>query len=114
MAHLDLTELAQDHPMALSGGQKQRVAVAAACAAKKKYLYLDEPTSGLDYAQMRNMSRTIRKVKEHVAYVVIVTHDPEFILECCDSVIELVKGTVKQTYPLNAEGRRRLIEFFGI
>lgn len=114
LADLDLSEFAQDHPMALSGGQKQRVAVAAACAAKKKYLYLDEPTSGLDYIQMRNMSKTIRKVKENVSYVLVVTHDPEFIMECCDYVIEFSKGTVKNSYPLNAAGLENLFDFLGV
>lgn len=114
LADLDLSEFAEDHPMALSGGQKQRVAVAAACAAKKKYLYLDEPTSGLDYIQMRNMGKTIRKVKGNVSYVLIVTHDPEFIMECCDYVIEFSKGTVKNAYPLNAAGVELLCDFFGV
>ena len=114
LADLDLTEFADDHPMALSGGQKQRVAVAAACAAKKKYLYLDEPTSGLDYTQMKNMSKTIRKIKEKVSYVLIVTHDPEFIVECCDHVIELEKGSVKRSYPLNSDGQSTLFDFFEI
>lgn len=114
LADLDLSQFADDHPMSLSGGQKQRVAVAAACAAKKKYLYLDEPTSGLDYTQMKNMSSTIRKIKGNVSYVLIVTHDPEFILECCDSVIEFSKGELKRTYPLDAAGQRMLFEFFDI
>lgn len=114
LADLDLTEFSADHPMALSGGQKQRVAVAAACAAKKKYLYLDEPTSGLDYIQMKNMSKAIQKIKERVSHVLIVTHDPEFILECCDYVIELEKGAVKCMYPLDAAGREILFEFFGM
>ena len=114
LADLDLLEFAEDHPMALSGGQKQRVAVAAACAAKKKYLYLDEPTSGLDYIQMRNMSKTIQKVKGNVSYVLVVTHDPEFIMECCDYVIEFSQGTVKRTYPLNAAGMEMLCAFFDI
>ncbi|MDD3796964.1 MAG: ABC transporter ATP-binding protein [Lachnospiraceae bacterium] len=114
LADLELTEFSADHPMALSGGQKQRVAVAAACAAKKKYLYLDEPTSGLDYIQMKNMSKTIQKIKEHVSHVLIVTHDPEFILECCEYVIELEKGVVKHKYALDAAGREMLFEFFEI
>lgn len=114
LADLDLKEFSSDHPMALSGGQKQRVAVAAACAAKKKYLYLDEPTSGLDYIQMKNMGNTIRKIKESVSHVLIVTHDPEFILECCEYVIELEKGMVKRMYPLDAAGKKILFDFFGI
>ncbi|MCR5141410.1 MAG: ABC transporter ATP-binding protein [Ruminococcus sp.] len=109
---LDLGAFLQDHPMALSGGQKQRVAVASACAAHKKYLYLDEPTSGLDYKQMKNMSRMIRSIKENVSFVMIVTHDPEFIFECCDHIIELEKGSVKSTYPLDKNGQMKLCEHF--
>lgn len=108
----DLLEFAKDHPMSLSGGQKQRVAVAAACAAKKKYLYLDEPTSGLDYTQMKNMSKAIEKAKKNVSYVLVITHDPEFILECCEYVIELEKGMVKHTYQLDSLGREMLCDFF--
>ncbi len=109
---LDLTAFSQDHPMALSGGQKQRVAVASAFAAHKKYLYLDEPTSGLDYKQMKNMSKLIRNIKENVSFVMIVTHDPEFIFECCDHIIEIEKGIVKSTYPLDRNGQRKLCEHF--
>lgn len=114
LTDFDLLDFADDHPMSLSGGQKQRVAVAAACAAKKKYLYLDEPTSGLDYTQMKNMSKAIGKIKENVSYVLIITHDPEFILECCEYVIELDKGMVKHTYQLDSSGRERLYDFFNI
>lgn len=114
LTDLGLIEFFDDHPMALSGGQKQRVAVAAACAAKKKYLYLDEPTSGLDYTQMKNMSKAIQKIKESVSYVLIVTHDPEFILECCEYVVELENGVIKSTYQLDKSGRERLYNFFDI
>ena len=108
----DLLDFAGDHPMSLSGGQKQRVAVAAACAAKKKYLYLDEPTSGLDYTQMKNMGKAIEKVKKNVSYVLIITHDPEFVLECCEYVIELEEGMVKHTYQLDSPGQEMLYDFF--
>jgi len=82
--------------------------------AKKKYLYLDEPTSGLDYIRMKNMSNAIQKIKECVSHVLIVTHDPELILECCEYVIDLEKGMVKCMYPLDAAGRKILFAFFGI
>lgn len=44
----------------------------------------------------------------------IVTHDPEFIMECCDYVIEFSKGKVKNSYPLNAAGLENLFDFFGV
>ena len=112
LSQLDLDSFAEDHPMSLSGGQKQRVAVAAALAAKKKYIYLDEPTSGLDYLQMKNMSKAIKSIRARASYILIVTHDPEFILECCDHVIELHKGAVRLSYTLDTEGLKELVAFF--
>ena len=112
LSQLDLDAYAEEHPMSLSGGQKQRVAVAAALAAKKKYIYLDEPTSGLDYLQMKNMSKAIKEIRGRASYILIVTHDPEFILECCDHVIELHKGAVLRNYDLDSEGRKELVDFF--
>lgn len=114
LSALDLAEYADDHPMALSGGQKQRVAVAAACAASKKYLYLDEPTSGLDYTGMKKMSSAIEKIRDKVSFVLIVTHDPEFILECCDYVMELDHGRIRSAYELDDEGCQLLYDFFKI
>lgn len=60
------------------------------------------------------MSKTIQKVKGNVSYVLVVTHDHEFIMECCDYVIEFSHGTVKRTYPLNAAGMEMLCAFFDI
>ena len=69
---------------------------------------------GLDYTQMKNMSKAIGKIKENVSYVLIITHDPEFILECCEYVIELDKGMVKHTYQLDSSGCEMLYDFFNI
>ena len=114
LSAFDLNDFSKDHPMSLSGGQKQRVAVAAACAAGKKYVYLDEPTSGLDYLQMKNMSCAMKELKKKVESILIVTHDPEFILKCCDYVLHLENGTIKYSYDLDNKGRRKLLKFFNI
>ncbi len=82
------------HPMALSGGQKQRVAIASAIAAGAKLLLFDEPTSGLDYAHMEKVGELLRKLAETGSTILVSTHDPEFIEQCCDHTLRIKNGRV--------------------
>ena len=80
------------HPMALSGGQKQRVAIASAIAAGAELLLFDEPTSGLDYAHMEKVGELLRQLADSGSTVLVSTHDPEFIEQCCDYTLRIKKG----------------------
>ncbi len=95
LEQLELTALAKRHPMSLSGGQKQRVAVACAILSGKQLLVLDEPTSGLDRRHMEQTAQLVSSLKGQQT-VLIVTHDPELILQCCTHVLYLEKGRVRQ------------------
>ncbi len=45
--------------------------------------------------------------------VIIVTHDPEFILRCCDDVIHIEDGKVLDNYCLSGNiGQEKLLFFF--
>ena len=83
------------HPMALSGGQKQRVAIASAIAAGAKLLLFDEPTSGLDYAHMEKVGILLKQLAEAGSTVLVSTHDPELIEQCCDLEILITNGKAK-------------------
>jgi energy-coupling factor transport system ATP-binding protein len=110
---MDLLTVKHHHPMGLSGGQKQRVAIASALASKRPILLFDEPTSGLDLFHMRQVAIAINRLVDSGKTVMVVTHDPEFILRCCDSVIRLSEGHVMESYPLtDKEDRERLLDFF--
>ena len=82
------------HPMALSGGQKQRVAIASAIAAGAELLLFDEPTSGLDHAHMEKVGELLRQLADSGGTVLVSTHDPEFIEQCCDHTLRIKKGKV--------------------
>ncbi len=86
---VDLSDHADRHPMSLSGGQKQRTALACAIASERSILLLDEPTSGLDLRHMLEVSEILKQLKEQGRTILTVTHDSEFIKNCCDNVIEL-------------------------
>lgn len=91
---LGLTEYKDTHPMALSGGQKQRVAIASALASDAHILLFDEPTSGLDYSHMEKVAELLQRLASSGASVIVSTHDPELISECCDYVLGLNHGKV--------------------
>ena len=91
---LGLIEYKDIHPMALSGGQKQRVAIASALASDAKILLFDEPTSGLDYSHMEKVAELLQQLANAGSTVIVSTHDPELISECCDYVLGLKRGKV--------------------
>ena len=110
---MDLLPFADCHPMGLSGGQKQRVAVACAIASERPFILFDEPTSGLDLFHMRQVAKAVRQITASGRTVMIVTHDPEFILHCCHYVIHLESGYIKESYAItDSTGQERLLKFF--
>ena len=87
----DLLDMKERHPMSLSGGQKQRLAIVTAILSEKRILVFDEPTSGLDYRHMCEVSAVIKKLAKAGHIVIVVSHDNEFIMSCCDKVLRICK-----------------------
>lgn len=109
---LDLLPFKERHPMSLSGGQKQRVAIAGAIFSGKKMLLFDEPTSGLDFRHMEQVAELMQQLKKQGKTLLVVTHDPEFILKTCDNIIRVDSGRVTEQYPLDGVGIVKLLDFF--
>ncbi len=113
LGDMNLTAFENRHPMSLSGGQKQRVAIASAIATERHIIIFDEPTSGLDLENMKRVSDCANELAEKGKTVIIVTHDPEFILRCCDNVVHIENGKVLDSYELSEKtGREKLLSFF--
>lgn len=73
------------------------------CAGKRLLIY-DEPTSGQDYGNMVATCGLIQKAAEKAFLSLVITHDLEFILACCTSVLELAQGQLVDYYLLDSEG----------
>lgn len=113
LKEMDLLSFEDCHPMGLSGGQKQRVAVASAIASERPLILFDEPTSGLDLFHMRQVANVVNQVANAGRTALVVTHDPEFILRCCNYVLHLENGQILESYSIeNGDGRNRLLKFF--
>ena len=89
------------------------MAIASAIASERPVILFDEPTSGLDLFHMRQVADSVKELADSGKTIVIVTHDPEFILRCCNYVIHLENGRLEESYFLqDTEGRERLFNFF--
>lgn len=108
---LNLLEYKDAHPMILSGGQKQRLAIGCAIASDSDVIFYDEPTSGLDLKHMHHVVNNINKLQKMGKTQFIITHDLEFILNCCTNVIHLEDGKIIDYYPIR-DNEDRLFEFF--
>ncbi len=109
LAGLNLEQYAHEHPMALSGGQKQRVAIGSGVSSGSEIVVFDEPTSGLDYRQMLAVSATLQKLAASGKTLLVITHDPEFILNCCSNIIRMEHGKIAEQYLLQGH-QEKLIE----
>ena len=109
LAGLNLEQYANEHPMALSGGQKQRVAIGSGVSSGREIVVFDEPTSGLDYKQMLAVSATLQKLAASGKTLLVITHDPEFILNSCQSVIRMEHGKIAEQYLLQGN-QEKLID----
>lgn len=98
---LDLTDVADRHPMSLSGGQKQRTAIASALMCGKELIVLDEPTSGLDRRHMTQVGALLRRLADRGKAVLVITHDEELAARWCDRILDLGRCSAKRPCPTN-------------
>jgi len=90
-----LDDVRKSYPEQLSGGQRQRTALARALAAKPKLLLLDEPFSALDAALRARLRAELVAVQRRFGVpIVIITHDPDDLVQCAERVVTLHDGKV--------------------
>jgi ABC-type multidrug transport system ATPase subunit len=75
----------------LSGGERKRASIAAEYLAGPGLVGLDEPTSGLDPARGAELMRTLRRLCDGGATVVLTTQSP-LDVEACDKIVVLASG----------------------
>ncbi|RJE78976.1 urea ABC transporter ATP-binding subunit UrtE [Paracoccus sp. JM45] len=84
----------------LSGGQQQQLAIARAMASDPKVLLLDEPTEGIQPSIIREMARTLRRIRdEHGLTIVVSEQVLSFALDVADRVLVLEKGALVHDSP---------------
>lgn len=77
----------------MSGGELQKVMLARALVQEPRVLLLDEPTSSLDPKNQYEMMALVRQAaKERKITVLVVLHDLNLALRCCDRFFFMKEG----------------------
>lgn len=91
---LGIMHLEALNPSDLSCGERERVALASIVVHRPDLLVLDEPTRGIDLESKEMLSGFLKDYSDNGGTVIVVTHDLEFAVECCDRVIMMGNGRI--------------------
>ncbi len=99
LAHVGLSDRAQQPARLLSGGEQQRLALARALATDPGVLFLDEPTASLDPASVAMIEDIVQGAKRAGTKVIFVTHDIAQARRLADEIVFLDAGRVAECGP---------------
>jgi ATP-binding cassette subfamily F protein 3 len=89
---------------ALSGGERTRFRLARMLFSPANLLLLDEPTNHLDVTSRATVERALRS---YTGTLIVVSHDPVFMNQVTDRIIEIENGRVSD-YPGSYEDYLRV------
>lgn len=78
----------------LSGGQQQTVAIARALHFDPAMILMDEPTASLSLGAVEELLEQIKKVRDHGASIIYVSHRIPEVIEIADRILVLRRGEI--------------------
>ncbi|MBD3306231.1 ATP-binding cassette domain-containing protein [candidate division KSB3 bacterium] len=94
----------------LSGGNQQKVALAKWLTITPKVIILQEPTRGVDVGAKSEIVQSIRVLKDQGLSCLVISMEPETILDLCDRVLIFSRGTVVTELQNTSASKSQLME----
>ena len=91
----DIEKILYAYPDTLSVGEKQRVAMATVLIREPRIVILDEPTGTMDPITKISVATSILTARKELGETfIIVSHDMDFVVNCCDRAAIMKGGKV--------------------
>lgn len=91
----DIEKVLSSFPDALSVGEQQRIAFAQVLIQEPRIIILDEPTGTMDPITKVTVAKAVLKARKELGETfVVVSHDMDFIVNCCDRAALMTGGKV--------------------
>ena len=91
----DVEKILYAYPDNLSVGEKQRVALAQVLIREPNLVVLDEPTGTMDPITKNSVAKSVLTARKELGETfLIVSHDMDFVMNCCDRAAIMKDGKI--------------------
>jgi len=92
----EVNRILESYPDSLSVGECQRIAFAQTLIKEPRVVILDEPTGTMDPITKVIVAKSVIRAREQLGETfVVVSHDMDFIRNCCDRAIFMKNGKIE-------------------
>lgn len=91
----DIEKILMSYPGSLSVGEQQRIAFAQVLIKEPRIIILDEPTGTMDPITKVTVAQAVLSARKELGETfIVVSHDMDFVLNCCDRAALMKDGKI--------------------
>jgi len=99
----------------LSGGQQQQLAIGRALVMRPKLLLLDEPTEGIQPSIIKDMARTLKRIRDERGLSIVVSEQVlSFALDIADRVLVIENGEIVRDDPREGVDAAQISKYLSV